>query len=201
MKNNQKTVLVGLLLLIIPNLVWALDVSFGNLVGTAGDMTDFFEAILAGILNIIAFLGILFMVIGGATYLIASSSGNESLIGTAKKIWTGSLIGLSLSLAGPSFLKEIKEIVLGAGGTVPTDLDSALSLTDIVTNTLSFLLSIIGILAIISLVINSILYLTSVGDSSKVEKIKSNIMYSIIGILTAGSALIIVQQIVSLIEN
>ena len=201
MKNNKKIFIIGLLLLIIPNLVRALDLSFGNPIGTVGTMTEFFEAILAGILNIIAFLGILFIVIGGVVYLMAASSGNENLVGTAKKIWTGALTGLALSLAGPSFLKEIKEIVLGAGGTVPTDIASAPSLTDIVSNTLSFLLSIIGILAIISLVINSIFYLTSFGDSSKVEREKRNILNSIWGIIAAGSALFIVEQIVSLIET
>jgi len=199
--NNQKTFLIGLLLLTIPNLVWAMNLSFGNPVGTTGTMTVFFEAIITGILNIVAFLGVLFLAIGGIIYLMAASSGNDNLIGTAKKIWTGSLTGLALSLAGPSFLKEIKEIVLGVGGTVPTDIASAPSLTDIVSNSLDFLLSIIGILAIISLVINSILYLTAFGDSSKAEKTKTNIMYSLMGVIAAGSALIIVQEIVLLIET
>jgi hypothetical protein len=182
---------------LIPSLAGAVNLSFGNPVGTSGSMTELFQAILAGILNIIAFLGVLFMVIGGVIYLMASTSGNENLIETAKKIWTGALIGLALALAGPSFLKQIQAIL----GPAPTSLDAAPSLSAIVTSTLSFLLSVIGILAIISLVINSILYLTSAGNSSRAEKIKSSIMYSIVGLLAAGSALIIVKQIVLLIET
>ncbi|MCK5080529.1 MAG: hypothetical protein KAQ63_00035 [Candidatus Moranbacteria bacterium] len=200
MTTKKKLSIFGFCFLIIPSVVWAVDISFGNPVGTAGNITLFFQAILNGILNIIAFLGVLFMVIGGVIYLIASSTGNNTLIGTAKKIWVGSLVGLALALAGPSFLKEIQIIVLN-GGAMPTDLASAPSLTNIISNTLSFLLSIIGILAIISLVISSILYLTSLGDTSKAEKAKANITYSLIGLLVAGSALIIVKQIIWFIET
>ena len=158
---NKKNLLIFIFILfIIPNAVWALDLSFSNPVGTTGTMTGFLEAILAGILNIIAFLGVLFIVISGVMYLIATNTGNDSLIETAKKIWTGSLIGLALALAGPSFLKEILSIVL-SGNNMPTSLDDAPSLSKIISNTLTFLLSIIGILAIISLVINSIMYLVS----------------------------------------
>jgi len=198
---NKKSAWIGIpIAILIPKLTWAVTVSFGNPVGTSGTMTEFFQAILAGILNIIAFLAILFIVIGGVMYIIASNNGDENMIGSAKKIWTGSLIGLAIALAGPSFLKEIKEIVLD-GGSMPTDLGSAPSLSMIITNTLSFLLSVLGILAIISSVINSILYLTSGGNSAKAEKIKSNITYSIIGFVIAGSALILVRQIAWFIEN
>lgn len=198
---NKKNLLIFIFILfMIPSTVWALDLSFGNPIGTTGTITGFLETILTGILNIIAFLGVLFIVISGVMYLIATNTGNDSLIETAKKIWTGSLIGLALALAGPSFLKEILSIVL-SGENMPTSLDDAPSLSKIISNTLTFLLSIIGILAIISLVINSIMYLVSAGDTAKAEKIKSNIKYSLIGLLTAGSALIILKQIVWFIEN
>lgn len=197
---SKKLLSLTLILMIFPASAWALDVSFGNPVGTQGTITGLFQAILTGILNIIAFLAILFIVIGGVMYLVASTTGNDNLISSAKKIWVGSIIGLSLALAGPTFLKEINTIVLN-GGPMPTNLASAPSLSDIVASVLSFLLSIIGILAIISLVINGIIYLTLFGDSSKAQKVKANINFSLFGLLIAGSALIIVRQIAELIEN
>ncbi len=200
MLNKKNLLIFAFLIFLVPNIALALNISFGNPVGPTGDITSFFEAILTGILNIIAFLGVLFIVIGGVVYLIASNTGNDALIGTAKKIWVGSLIGLALALAGPSFLKEIKSIVLD-GNPVPTNLIDAPSLSEIVARTLSFLLSIVGILAILSLVTNGILYLFTAGDSNKAEKIKTNIQYSLLGFLISGSALIIVKQIVNFIEN
>jgi len=192
--NKKKLIIFAFCLLVIPNLAFALNVSFGNPVGTTGDITTFFETVLTGILNIIAFLAVLFIVIGGVIYLMASSSGNDNLVSTAKKIWTGALIGLALALAGPTFLREIKEIVLN-GGPMPTSLDDAPTLSEIVTRGLTFLLSIIGLLAIISLTISGISYLSSFGDSTKVEKAKQNIFYALLGILIAGASLILVRQI------
>ncbi len=198
MINQKKILLFVFFFLILPSITWAYTVTFTNPIDTTGTMTmaSLFEAILAGILNLIASLGVLFIVIGGVIYLMASSSGNDALVGTAKKIWTGSLIGLALALAGPGFLRQIKEII----GTTPTDLDSAPSLTVLTTNTLTFLLSIIGILAIISLVLNGISYLTSFGNPTKTEKAKTNVGYSLLGILIAGSALVVVKQIALFFE-
>lgn len=197
---NKKNFLLILFFLTIPSFCWAIDVSFGNPVGTTGTITQFFEAVLGGILNIIAFLGVLFIVISGVVYLIAASNGNDAMIGTAKKILTGSLLGLILGLSGPTLIQEVKDIVLN-GGPMPANLAAAPSLSDIVSNTLSFLLSIIATIAIISLVANSILYLLSAGNSSKAEQIKKNINFSIIGFVIAGSALLLVRQIVWFIEN
>ena len=193
----KKIALTILLWLIFPSFVFAATISFSNPADPSGNITNitnFFKAVLGGILNIIAYLGVLFLVISGVTYIIGSSSGNDGLIGTAKKIAVGSIIGLALALAGPTFMKDIKEIVLN-GGEMPTDIASAPSLSTIVSNVLSFLLSAIGILAIISLVINSIWYLTAGGNSAKTDKAKTNITWSIIGLAIAGAALMIVKQI------
>jgi hypothetical protein len=202
MKKKQ-IIFLSLALLIIPSVVWGLGVSFSNPIDPTGTgtITDLFESILEGILNIIAALGILFIVISGVIYLIASASGNEAMTGTAKKIATGSLVGLILGLSGPTLMGEIMDIILGVGGVMPDDLDTAPSLSEIVARALSFLLSIIATIAIISLTVNGILYLVAGGDSSKAEKVKNNIKFSIIGFVISGSALILVRQIIWFIEN
>jgi len=197
---NKKTIFSIILLLCLPFLAQAVTIDFANPIDSTGTATEFFQNIITGILNIIAYLGVLFIVIAGVVYLIASSTGNEALVETAKKIWTGSLIGIALGLAGPVFLKQIKEIVLKEG-EMPTKIGSALTLTQIVSNTLEFLLSIIGILAIISLVINSMIYLFSSGNQNQAEKAKKNISLSIFGFIIAGSSLILVRLIVWFIEN
>ncbi len=197
---NKKIIFLILFLLIIPNVVWGLDISFNNPFGSTGELTDFFKSVLQGILDIIAFLGVLFIVISGIVYLIASSTGNDAMLGTAKKILTGSLVGLILALSGPTLMNQIMDIVLN-GAPTPTNLDEAPTLTAIVEETLSFLLSIIATIAIISSVVNGILYLFSGGDSSRAEQIKKNIRFSIIGFMVAGSALLLVRQIVWFIEN
>jgi len=194
---NKKTFFLIVLLLCLPLLAQAVTIGLDNPIGTTGDATQFSENVITGILDIIAYLGVLFIVIAGVVYLIASSTGNEALVGTAKKIWTGSLIGIALGLAGPTFLRQILEIT----GQPPNNLDDVKPLTEIVSNTLQFLLSIIGILAIISLVVNSMIYLFSSGNQNQAEKVKKNISLSIFGFIIAGSSLVLVRLIVWFIEN
>lgn len=75
-------------------------------------------------------------------------------------------------------------------------------LANVALNVLEFLLQVLGIIAIITLVISGILYLTAganwviVGDSdSQIDLAKKSLTYSIVGILVALGALIIVKQI------
>lgn len=178
----------------------AASITFENPIGETGDITQFFQSILNSALGIIAFLSVLFIVIAGVVYLMASSSGNDNLVTLAKKIWMGALAGLALALAGPTFLREIKEILLD-GGAVPTQLEEAPTLTEIVERTLSFLLSILGTLAIIGAVISGLFYLFAGGDPKKAEKAKNSAVYSLIGVAIAGSALILVKTITELITN
>ena len=190
-----------LLLLLVPMVVFGEElISFGFFKpGAEGDpLENFFKNILQGILNLIALLAIVFIVIAGVIYLMASSSGNDKMIETAKKIWAGSLIGLALSAAAPTFINQILDII---GGELPTDLTGAPSLSSILNRTLTFLLSIIGILATIGMVINGILLATSGGDSSRAEKAKKGFTYSLLGLIAAGSALILVNLIINLIQG
>jgi hypothetical protein len=189
-----------LFLLLIPLVVFGENISFDTLMpGTEGDhLENFFKNILQGILNLIALLAIVFIVIAGVIYLMASSSGNDKMVETAKKIWAGSLIGLALSAAAPTFINQIIDII---GGGDPTDLTGAPSLSSILNRTLTFLLSIIGILATIGMVINGILLATSGGDSSRAEKAKKGFTYSLLGLIAAGSALILVNLIINLIQG
>jgi uncharacterized membrane protein len=202
MKKELKSLLF-LIIILSPFAVLAETVTFANpVLGTTGTVSSFFEGVIGGLLNIIAFLGVLFIVIAGTVYIFASSTGNDGMIETAKKILTGAIIGVGIGLAGPTFIDTINEIVFGTSSpTMPTSLGAAPTLSDIATQAISFLLSIIGILAIISLVINSVLYLLSGGDPSKTDKAKQNITWSIIGLIVALSSLLIVEQIINFIQT
>lgn len=172
-------------------------IEFKNLLG-AEDATAFFKSILGNLQGVIAFLALIAIVISGVIYLL--SAGNEKMITVAKTCLTGALIGLALAAAGPTFLKTVKEIAL-KDGQMPTNFDDALTIKEIVMNTLAFLLSIFGILAIVSLVASGIMYIFATGDESRAEKAKNAMLASIAGIIIAGSALVLVRQIVELITG
>lgn len=78
-------------------------------------------------------------------------------------------------------------------------ISNAPNLSNVLLNVLDFVLSIVGIVAILSLALSGVLYLMSGGDSSQAKTAKQYAVASVIGLLIALGALIIVRQIGRLI--
>ncbi len=66
---------------------------------------------------------------------------------------------------------------------------------DILVTLMNWLLAILGFIAIIAFVISGMQYLTAAGDEGLAERAKSNLKYSIIGIIVALSGYIIIVTI------
>ena len=73
----------------------------------------------------------------------------------------------------------------------------AKTLSDIAINVLNFLLSTVGVVAIIMMVIGGMMYLTAAGDEHRIDVGKSIVKYSIIGVAITLGALVLVNQIAS----
>ncbi|MFZ1627076.1 MAG: pilin [Candidatus Moraniibacteriota bacterium] len=69
------------------------------------------------------------------------------------------------------------------------------SIYDIISSTLSWLLAILGFIAVIGFVISGILYLTAAGDETQAEKAKNAMTYSIIGVIVALMGYVIIQAV------
>lgn len=155
-------------------------------------------ALLNNLKGILAAIAIVMIVVGGIMYIL--SAGDENMIKKAKGTITAAIAGLAIALAAPTFLKEIKKILGGAGGANPDDMvDQALTLQEIVMRTLDLLLSIVGIIAIIGLIVGGAFYLTAYGDEDRIKKGKTIITSSLIGIVVALAALVLVKQIANLL--
>jgi len=166
-------------------------VGFSNPLGFS-TVQEAVGAFLAALQGIIVLLALVFLVLGGVLYVI--SAGDEGKIKTAKGAITAAMIGLAIGIAAPSFLKEISTI-LNWGGPVPAGVTAAPSLATILTNVLNFLLSIVGILAIIMMVIGGLMYFAAAGDEKRAETAKTIVKYAIIGIAVALASLVAVTQI------
>ena len=156
---------------------------------------DTVEAVVGSFLTalqgIIVTLAIVFIVIGGILYI--TSAGNEKQMELGKKALLASMIGLAIGIAAPSFLLEIYTILGGNPSSVPAPEGQRLS--TIVLNVLNFLLSVVGTLALITLVVGGIMYIMASGNEDTADKAKNTIKYAIIGIAVALAALVIVRQI------
>lgn len=206
MKNISTIISLAVLLTLICGLLFAFDNSVlayssaadnGALDNPFNETTlvDFFEAVIAHLQDIIAFLSVMFIIIGGVLYIMAS--GNTKMATAGKICIVFAIIGLALAAGGPSFLRQIRLAVYGDFITpIPNDLSLAPTIQDIVVRVIMFLLSIVGMLAIIGLTISGIMYVLATGDSTQAQNAKKAMMYSIVGIVFAGASLLIVRQII-----
>jgi len=161
-------------------------------------VSEVLNALLGNLQGIIVMIAVIFIVVGGIMYMLSSS--NEEMINRAKSTIGGAVIGLSLALAAPTFLKEIKTILGGQAGKNADDIVAkALTIKEVAERILTLLLSVIGIIGIIGLVIGGVFYLTAYGDEDRINKAKTIITSSLIGIAIAFAASIIVRQVANLL--
>lgn len=69
------------------------------------------------------------------------------------------------------------------------------SIYRIIARTMDWLLAILGFIGIIGFVIAGILYLTAAGSEEQIEKAKSAMMYSILGIVVALIGFVIIRAV------
>lgn len=178
----------------------AADAEFPNPLGSVTTVSALLSSVITNLMGIMAIIALIFIIIGGIMYML--SAGNEAMVTRAKKTWTGAVIGLAIAMAAPTFLKTIKTILGGnsnTGSNADSWVSNALSLRDIAVNVLDLLLSIIGIVAMISMIIGGLMYLTAAGDERRIDKGKEIFKYSIIGIVVALSAVVVINEVNALL--
>jgi hypothetical protein len=72
------------------------------------------------------------------------------------------------------------------------------SAKEILQSIVKWLLSLVGTVAVISLLYGGFLYITSQGDEGKAEQAKTIILYSVIGIVVIGISAIVVNVVISI---
>lgn len=147
--------------------------------------------ILTTVQAVVATLAVLMIVVGGIIYI--TSAGDQGRVELAKKAVWSAIIGLILTVAAPSFLREIYT-ALGSNEEAP----ASKSLSDIIFSVLQTLIGLIGTLAVLMLVVGGIMYMTSGGDQTKSETAVNTIKFAIIGLVVAIISYIIVTEIIGL---
>ena len=111
----------------------------------------------------------------------------------SKFLW--SLVGVILSFPH-SVQAQATPWELGYKNSLSSGLPGAgSSIYAVISVTLSWLLGIFGFIAIIGFVISGIQYLTAAGDDSQIETAKTNMKYSVVGVIVALSGFLIVQAV------
>lgn len=82
-----------------------------------------------------------------------------------------------------------------AAGALDKAIEDAPTIAQILNNILEFVLSVFGILAIISLVVAGIFYFLSTGDEERMKIGKRGATYAIVGIAVALSGMLILKTL------
>jgi hypothetical protein len=72
-------------------------------------------------------------------------------------------------------------------------IEDATPVAEVLYNTLQFLLSIFGSIAIIALVLSGIIYVTASGNEERIKIAKKAAAYSVVGIIIALSGMVIIK--------
>lgn len=105
-----------------------------------------------------------------------------------------SILGLQLSLVVPTFADDVcsssapAEVKQAAGCSGNKD-----ALPAIITNILYAIIAVTGLVSVVYIIIGGINYMTSSGDTTKVEKAKKTILYALIGMIICVLAFAIVN--------
>ena len=172
----------------------ATPVEFQNPLGNITSVDSLISQITGKLEGVLIAIAIVMILIGGIMYML--SFGNEKNMERAKNVIMAAVIGLAIALSAKMFLQTLWE-VLGAGSSVPAP--GGENAQAVLGRILEFLLSIVGIIAIISLVVGGSMYLTAYGDDKKIETGKKIIVASLIGIGVSFGAVVLVKQIGNLL--
>ncbi len=164
-------------------------VKYPNPLFTA-DLPALIAKFLTELQNLIAILAIIFIVIGAFLYI--TSAGDTGRVELGKKCILGALIGLALGIAAPMFFREIGTML----GIITPLVPAGPSLLDMTMGVVNFILSVIGVIALIMLVIGAFMYLTAAGDESRIDTGKNIVKYSIIGITVSLASIVLVRLVV-----
>lgn len=184
------------------------DCGIGNWGGTSIENNNISKniwIIVANISNdivvIAAYLILGYVIYGG--YLYMSAAGDPGKAASGRKTLTQAFIGLAIVLSAKVIVNSIHIALLGNSGAFSKDcaLEECIKPAPLVTNVIQWIIGIAGVVAVIFIIIGAIGYMTSAGDSGKLQKAKNTILYALIGLAIVGLAEVITAFVSNTIKN
>lgn len=171
---------------------------------TLPELSNVVTSILNGIIAVVGFVAVGFIVYAGIQYI--TSSGDSAKTTKARNTIFYSLIGLAvcaLSFISVNFV--LINIIQGAGagtgtgggnGGVNLVGDGNGKLTPVIVSIINGIIAVLGFVAVGFTVYGGVTYMSSGGDSAKVQKGRNIIIYSLIGLAICVLAFSIVNFVI-----
>ena len=145
-------------------------------------------------------LAVIVIIVAG--YFYVTSSGNATTVEKAKNAIIYAVVGLVVIFAS-SFVGAESVV----GDICSTDPNGALCTSSKGTDLMGYvktivntMLTILGVLAVVMIIYSGITYTLSAGDAKKVEQAKNTIIYSVVGLVVALLAGVIVNFVLGVFK-
>ena len=150
---------------------------------------------------IAAYLVLGYVIYGG--YLYIFSSGDPSKTSAGRKTLTHAFIGLAIVMGAHIIMGAIRIALVGGSGNIGNcaSTGGCVNPNAMVLNLIHWVIAMAGIVAAIFIVYGGISYITSSGDSGKLQKAKQTILYALIGLVICALAEIITAFVSSTIRD
>ncbi len=157
--------------------------------------------VLTDITILAAYLVIGYVIYGG--YLYIFSGGDSGKVATGKKTLARAFIGLAIVMSANIIMGAIRIALVGGSGNIGdcTATNACVDTNQMVINLIQWIIGIAGAVAAIFVVYGGIAYITSSGDSGKLQKAKSMILYALIGLVIVALAEVITAFVSNMIRD
>ena len=150
--------------------------------------------IAEAITKIVTYLLTGYVIYGG--YLYIFSSGDPTKAAASKKTITRAFIGLAVVVFANIIISSVGIAMLGSSGAFDANCIADKNVEcvkpeTLITNVINWVIGIAGVVSAVYVVIGGIGYITSAGDPNKLQKAKTTIVYSLLGLAIVGLSLII----------
>ena len=142
-----------------------------------------------------------YVIYGG--YLYTFSNGDPGKIANGRKTLANAFIGLAIVILTDIILTAIRVALTNGTGNFQNCVSSGgcVEPEDMVSNFITWVISIAGTVSAVFLVYGAILYITSSGDPTKIKRAKDTILYSLIGLAIVALATMITTFVSSTIRD
>lgn len=162
--------------------------------------------VLSDITVLAAYLVFGYVIYGG--YLYTFSGGDPGKVANGKRTLSQAFIGLAIVMSATAIFGAIRIAIASGQETVQIGEYSgnAVSIPNVdpgvmIEGLISWFIGFAGIASAIFVVYGGILYVTSAGDSNKLQKAKQMITYALIGLAICGLAELIVTFVAGMIHD
>ncbi len=87
------------------------------------------------------------------------------------------------------------------GSAQTSNLTPGQNISDYVNTVISYLIGLVGLIAIVGFLISAVMYFTAAGDEEKITKAKSAMTYSIVGVVVALMGFVILNVVNNFLDT